>query len=78
MSYHNTTYHHQWQLHESFPHLHPTPPLLKRSNYGILLSGNDGELALLPVFTNMFTREHNLRSWRLCGAGPLMRSVLQT
>jgi hypothetical protein len=80
MSYHNTTYHHQRQLHESFPHLHPTPPSLpslKRSHYGILLSGNDGEPALLPAFANTFTRERNLRSWRLCGAVPLTRSALQ-
>jgi hypothetical protein len=40
MSFNTVTYHHQQQLHEAFPDLHPSPPALpslNRSHYGILL-----------------------------------------
>ncbi len=80
MSFNTATYHRQRQLHETSPDLHPFPPALpslNRSHYGMLLSGNDSEPVLLPAFADAFTKEHCLRSWRLCGAVPLTRSALQ-
>ncbi len=66
-------------LHESDPNTHPYPktlPTLSKSGYPRLVGGCSGEVNLLPAFQNAFSKELNLRPWRVCGAAPLTRAAL--
>ncbi|MGH7955114.1 MAG: hypothetical protein ACREOZ_04055, partial [Gloeomargaritales cyanobacterium] len=59
----------------------PRPVSLDRSDYGIILSGRpadpeNGKQEMRKAFELAFSREKNLRSWRICGAVPCTRAPL--
>jgi hypothetical protein len=56
------------------------PPSLKRSHYGLLLSGRhadeeNGVPEKSPIFHHSFSKEKNLHSWAACGAVPCTRQA---
>ncbi len=66
-------------MHEADPDTHPYPktlPALSKTDYPRLVGGCNGEVHLLPAFQNAFSKEQNLRAWRVCGAVPLTQAAL--